>query len=60
VEDLTKQIIVMLKHPDRVHKIGQKARAHIAKHYDWKDIAQRTDFLYELIQLDPIIEDARA
>jgi glycosyltransferase involved in cell wall biosynthesis len=60
VEDLKKQIVYMVENPDAIREIGKLSRAHIAKHYDWKDIAETTEYLYELIQLEPALKNAKA
>ncbi len=52
VADLAKQIAILLEHPELVQEVGRQARLHIAKHYDWKEIAETTEYLYELIQLE--------
>ena len=59
VDDLTKQIIMLLEAPDHVQAVGLEARTHIAKHYDWKDIAETTEYLYELVLLDPMMEEMK-
>lgn len=53
VEDLAKHLQILLEEPDHVAAIGSRARTHIAKHYDWKDIAETTDYLYELLWIEP-------
>ncbi len=60
VKELTSQMATMLKNPERVREIGKTARAHIAKTYDWKDIAETTEYLYELVCLEPALKDAAA
>lgn len=58
VKDLEEKILMLLEHPENVQAVGQEARAYIAKHYDWKDIAETTDYLYELISLEPKVKRA--
>ncbi len=58
VKDLEDKIIMLLENPDQVTAVGQEARAHIARNYDWKDIAETTDYLYELVHLDPEVKRA--
>ena len=55
-DDLAKKIIMMLEAPEHVAAVGNEARLHVAKHYDWKDIAETTEYLYELVILDPKLE----
>ena len=55
VEDLVKKLTHLLEEPDHVETIGKEARIHIAKNYDWKDIAETTEYLYELVQLEPVL-----
>lgn len=52
-KDLTTKLKMLLENPDLVKAVGAEARIHIAKHYDWKDIAETTDYLYELLWLEP-------
>lgn len=59
VKELMEKIIMMLEQPELVHAVGQEAREFIAKHYEWKDIAETTDYLYQLVQLEPELEDAK-
>lgn len=58
--DLKNNIIYLLEHPNEIREIGKKARAHIATTYDWKDIAETTEYLYELVALEPKLKDVRA
>ena len=55
VDDLVKKLSQLLEEPDSVETIGRKARIHVAKNYDWKDIAETTEYLYELVQLQPVL-----
>jgi glycosyltransferase involved in cell wall biosynthesis len=59
VNDLAQKIIMLLEAPENVAAVGNEARIHVAKHYDWKDIAETTEYLYELVSLDPIVEQAK-
>src|SRR3989339_504301 len=59
VKELADQMIMMLEQPDLVHAVGQEARKFIAKQYDWKDIAETTDYLYQLVQLEPELENIK-
>lgn len=53
IPDLTHALKDLLELPEQdVHRIGQNARLHIAKHYDWKDIAETTEYLYELLWME--------
>jgi len=60
VEDLKTKMVYMLEHPNEIRSIGKLSRAHIAKNYDWKDIAETTEYLYELVQLEPELKNAKA
>lgn len=53
VDALKEKMMYMLAHPEELREIGKVARNHIAKTYDWKDIAETTEYLYELVQLEP-------
>ncbi len=53
VKDLVKQMKMMLENPEQVQAVGAEARTYIAKTYDWKDIAETTEYLYELLWLEP-------
>ena len=55
VNDLVKKLTHLLEEPDHVETIGKNARVHVAKNYDWKDIAETTEYLYELVQLEPVL-----
>ena len=59
VNDLAQKIIMMLEAPEHVAAVGNEARVHVAKHYDWKDIAETTEYLYELVSLDPAFEQIK-
>ncbi len=60
VKELKSQMAFMISNPERIREIGKKARAHIAKTYDWKDIAETTEYLYELVSLEPALKDVTA
>jgi glycosyltransferase involved in cell wall biosynthesis len=51
--DLTEKIKMLIENPDVVTSVGSGARTHVAKTYDWKDIAETTEYLYELLWLEP-------
>lgn len=55
VDDLTQKLQMLLESPEQVTAVGEEARTHIAKHYDWKDIAETTEYLYELVQIEPAL-----
>ncbi len=59
VNDLAQKIIMLLEAPELVAAVGSEARTHVAKHYDWKDIAETTEYLYELVCLDPVVTEAK-
>jgi glycosyltransferase involved in cell wall biosynthesis len=60
MKELSDQMAYMLEHPELIREIGKKARTHIAKTYDWKDIAETTEYLYELVSLEPALKDVTA
>jgi glycosyltransferase involved in cell wall biosynthesis len=61
VQDLSLQLKDLLSRPaTEIHDMGQRARLHIAKHYDWKDIAETTEYLYELLWLEPELTQQQA
>ena len=51
--ELVEKMKMMLEEPKLVRAVGRDAREHIAKNYDWQDIAETTEYLYELVQLEP-------
>lgn len=53
VKDLSQKMQMLLESPELVKAVGSEARTYIAKHYDWKDIAETTEYLYELLWLEP-------
>ncbi len=53
VKDLVTHLKMMLESPEHVRAVGAEARTYIAKTYDWKDIAETTEYLYELLWLEP-------
>lgn len=57
ISDLVKKLKFILTNPESVSTIGLNARTHVAKHYDWKDIAETTDYLYELVALQPRMKE---
>ena len=59
VQELKKGIVHMIEHPDEIREIGKQARTHIATTYDWKDIAETTEYLYELVALEPKLKDVQ-
>ena len=57
--DLAKKMKMLLEHPDLVEAVGQEARTYVAKKYDWKDIAEKTSYLYEFTSTpSPILKEA--
>ncbi len=54
-QELADRMASMIKDPALVRETGSEARIHIARHYDWKDIAETTEYLYELVQLEPVL-----
>ncbi|MFH1405129.1 MAG: glycosyltransferase family 4 protein [Patescibacteria group bacterium] len=49
-DDLIEKIKEILSHKEHAQALGQEARAHVAQNYDWKEIAQTTSYLYEMLQ----------
>ncbi len=60
VKQLKEKIKEMIRNPKLVTEIGKKSREHIAKDYDWKDIAETTEYLYELVQIEPALTKVKA
>jgi len=58
-DDLAQKIIMMLEAPTHVAQVGSEARVHVAKQYDWKNIAETTEYLYELVQLEPEMKQVK-
>jgi glycosyltransferase involved in cell wall biosynthesis len=56
VEDLAEHLKMLLEHPDLVKAVGAEARTYVASRYDWKDIAQKTAYLYEISCVEPLVE----
>jgi glycosyltransferase involved in cell wall biosynthesis len=53
IDDLVEKMIMLLEHPENTHSVGQESREHVARSYDWKDIAEKTAYLYEAIDFQP-------
>ena len=53
VKDLTDKLQALIAHPEIALDVGRDARAHVARHYDWNDIAETTSSLYEYVQAEP-------
>jgi glycosyltransferase involved in cell wall biosynthesis len=51
--DLSEKMRWLLEHPDLALAVGREAREHIAKMYDWNDIGETTELLYESLNLQP-------
>jgi len=47
VEDLRSKLDHLIHHPEEVERYGARARAHIAQHYSWDNVAESTARLYE-------------
>lgn len=47
VRDLRAKMAWALERPEQAAAIGREARAHVARAYDWSDIADTTGYLYE-------------
>lgn len=59
-KDLVEKMIMLLEHPEMTKSVGQEAREHVAKSYDWKDIAEKTAYLYEAIDFQPEWKQAQS
>ena len=53
MKDLAEKIKNLLENPELVKQVGAQARTHVARTYDWKDIAETTEYLYELLWMEP-------
>jgi glycosyltransferase involved in cell wall biosynthesis len=53
IRELAEKIKELIENPELVARVGAEARTHVAKTYDWKDIAETTEYLYELLWLEP-------
>jgi glycosyltransferase involved in cell wall biosynthesis len=47
VDDLRSKLEFLIHHPEEVERYGARARAHIAQHYSWDNVAESTARLYE-------------
>ncbi len=47
VADLTMQMQKLIANPAETHRIGQMAKARVAKNYSWIEIAKDTDAVYK-------------
>jgi len=47
VDDLRSKLEHLIRHPDEVERLGASARARIAQHYSWDNVAESTAKLYE-------------
>lgn len=46
VEDLRRQLVWLLSHPDKVHRMGEESVDYICGKYDWDDVTKRTLDVY--------------
>lgn len=46
VDDLASQLENLLKHPELVSRLGQRAKAHVATSFNWDEIARQYDVTY--------------
>lgn len=53
LDDLVRKMEMVLEHPDLVSAVGADARAWVSKHYDWEDIGEQTEYLYEAVEFIP-------
>lgn len=58
VKQLTKELEWLLTHKKDVAAIGKKARIYVATHFDWKDIADMTSCLYDILDFHPSMQEA--
>ena len=47
VDDLKVKLERLIRHPEEVAQYGDRARAHIQRHYSWDNVAESTARLYE-------------
>jgi glycosyltransferase involved in cell wall biosynthesis len=47
VDDLRAKLEHLIRHPEEVERLGERARLHIARHYSWDTVAEATARLYE-------------
>ena len=47
VDDLQAKLERLIRHPEEVAQYGDRARAHIQRHYSWDNVAESTARLYE-------------
>jgi glycosyltransferase involved in cell wall biosynthesis len=38
---------MLIRHPERVRRYEEKARAHIRQHYSWDKVVESTEALYQ-------------
>ena len=53
VDDLRSKLAHLISHPEEVERYGARARAHIAQHYSWDNVAESTARLYEDVSGKP-------
>ena len=53
MQDLVDKMALLIEQPDIAQVIGDESRLFVARHFDWKDIAETTEYLYEMIQMEP-------
>jgi glycosyltransferase involved in cell wall biosynthesis len=46
-KDLTEKLQMVIKNPELVHQLGQRAQQHVAATYNWTDICERYERLFE-------------
>jgi glycosyltransferase involved in cell wall biosynthesis len=60
VEDLVRQMALLISYPELVQAVGREAREFVARHYDWEDIAEQTSYLYEAMHFIPNLKEAKS
>jgi len=60
VENLVKKMTMILTEPKLSNAVGSEARDFIAKNFDWTDIAETTEYLYESLDFKPNINLQRS
>lgn len=57
INDLIQKLAALIEQPELVKQVGLAARAHVAKEYDWDDIANTTSELYEFLWYEPELQE---
>lgn len=59
VDDLAKQIGILLDNPEQVAILGKQARKFVEQYYQWDDVAKRTLRLYEDVVTNQVLVNKR-